>query len=128
MSLASARADTSGAMLADSRPAQKENHEDRDTIPVADATLQRLIHDRQDARALDYDDRTMAVVEPTCRRIVASRRYLRNRWPSSPGGAPGGHRSAINPRAHLATRAHWLRGSTVERRVRGGPLRDELAR
>ena len=34
-------------------------------IPVADATLPRLTHPGRDARALDYDDCTMAVVEPT---------------------------------------------------------------
>jgi acetoacetyl-CoA reductase len=40
-------------------------------IPVADATLQRLIHDRQDAGALDYDERTMAVPESTASASVA---------------------------------------------------------
>ena len=44
-------------------------------IPVADATLPRLIHDGQDARALDYDDRTMAVVEPTAGESVTSRLF-----------------------------------------------------
>ena len=34
-------------------------------IPVADATLPRLTLPGRDARALDYDDCTMAVVEPT---------------------------------------------------------------
>jgi acetoacetyl-CoA reductase len=41
-------------------------------IPVADATLPRLTHD---ARALDYDDRTMAVVEPTAGELVTSRLF-----------------------------------------------------
>jgi acetoacetyl-CoA reductase len=63
-------------MLADSR--QRREGETMTTatpIPVADATPQRLIHDGRDARALDYDDRTMAVVEPTAGESVASRLF-----------------------------------------------------
>ena len=37
--------------------------------PSAIATLPRLIHDGRDCQALDYDDRAMAVVEPTAGRI-----------------------------------------------------------
>ncbi len=44
-------------------------------IPVADATLPRLTHDGRDAGALDYDDRTMAVVDPTAGEAVTSRLF-----------------------------------------------------